>query len=137
MTSAKKYIVWTLACVVGLFAFVGLVVVGVLTRSASVSDVSPSGKYIIESVSASSLLTPRGTVYLRIIDRDHVSQVYRSPIFSQDSLDMRFREDDATVGVVFIEMDKATKKYTLWLSGTKEHWLNFFISNTPYEILEN
>lgn len=22
-------------------------------------------------------------------------------------------------------MDKATKKYTLWLSGTEGHWLNF------------
>ncbi|VVO95141.1 hypothetical protein [Pseudomonas fluorescens] len=137
MTSAKKYIMWAVACVVGLVAFVALVVIGVLTRAASVSDVSPSGKYIIESVSASTLLTPRNTVYLRIKDRDHADQVYRSPIFSQDALDMRFREDEGAVGVVFIEMDKATKKYTLWISGTEEHWLNFFISNTPYEILEN
>jgi hypothetical protein len=92
---------------------------------------------LIESVPASSLLTPRDFVYLRFTDLNNPNQVYRTPLFSELELDMRADEDEKTVGVVFIEFDKSSKAFTLGLSSPKKHWLNFFISNTPYRVLEN
>ena len=133
----KKHMIFAVALVVSLAVAIAIVVNGVLTRSPDVSKKSPSGQYLIESVPASSLLTPRDAVYLRFTDRDHPDQVYRTPLFSELSLDMRAKEDAQTVGVVFIELDKASKKFTLALSNPRRHWLDFFISNTPSEIMDN
>ncbi|WPN57828.1 hypothetical protein [Pseudomonas sp. P9_31] len=116
---------------------IAIIVVEVLERAPDYSKKSPSGQYLIESVPASSLLTPRDFVYLRFTDLNNPSQVYRTPLFSELELDMRADEDEKTVGVVFIDFDKSSKVFTLWLSSPKKHWLNFFISNTPYRVLEN
>lgn len=137
MTTTKKYVMSMVALVVGVVFFIAFVVNGVLTRAPDVSKLSPSGRYFIESIPASSLLSPRDAVYLRFTDRDHPDQTYRTLMFSELSLDMRAREDEKTVGVVFIDLDKASKKFTLWLSSPEEHWLNIFISNTPYELKVN
>ncbi|WP_454846752.1 MULTISPECIES: hypothetical protein [Pseudomonas] len=133
----KKHMIFAVALVVSLAVAIAIVVNGVLTRSPDVSKKSPSGQYLIESVPASSLLTPRDFVYLRFTDLNNPSQVYRTPLFSELELDMRADEDEKTVGVVFIEFDKSSKAFTLGLSSPKKHWLNFFISNTPYRVLEN
>lgn len=123
-----------------LFGFViagALVVTGILSRAADVSIRSPSGQYLIESVPASSLLTPRDSVYLRFTDLNDLGHVYRTPLFSDVSLDMTADESDDAVGVVFIMLDKKSKEFTLALSNPRKHWLDLFISNTPYEVIPN
>ncbi|KAA0979112.1 hypothetical protein [Pseudomonas sp. ANT_J28] len=137
MKIANKYFMCAVALVVGLVVAIAVIVNGILTRAPDVSKQSPSGQYLIESVPASSLLTPRDSVYLRFTDRDHPDQTYRTPLFSELSLDMRADEDAKTVGIIFIELDKESKKITLGLSNPRRHWLDFFISNTPYEIIDN
>ncbi|WP_347928368.1 hypothetical protein [Pseudomonas helvetica] len=137
MNSASKCLVYAAALMISLVIAIAIIVIGILTRVPDVSKLSPSGRYLIASVPASSLLTPRDAVYLRFTDRDHPDQVYRTPLFSDVSLDMGAFEDAQTVGVVFIDFDKQGKKFTLGLSNPREHWLDFFISNTPYEIEAN
>lgn len=60
---------------------IAIIVVEVLERAPDYSKKSPSGQYLIESVPASSLLTPRDFVYLRFTDLNNPSQVYRTPLF--------------------------------------------------------
>ncbi|WP_150604662.1 hypothetical protein [Pseudomonas fluorescens] len=123
-----------------LFGFViagAFVLTGILNRAADVSLRSPSGQYLIESVPASSILTPRDSVYLRFTDLNDLGHVYRTPLFSDVSLDMNADESDDAVGVVFIKLDKKSKVFTLALSNPRKHWLDQFISNAPYEVIPN
>ncbi|KAB0504437.1 MULTISPECIES: hypothetical protein [Pseudomonas] len=137
MKIGHKYAISLAVLLCSLLIAIAIIVVEVLGRAPDYSKKSPSGQYLIESVPASSLLTPRDFVYLRFTDLNNPSQVYRTPLFSELELDMRADEDEKTVGVVFIEFDKSSKAFTLGLSSPKKHWLNFFISNTPYRVLEN
>ncbi|ANI57446.1 hypothetical protein PDR5_57160 [Pseudomonas sp. DR 5-09] len=41
------------------------------------------------------------------------------------------------MGVIFIALSKKSKQFTLALSNPRKHWMDFFISNTPYKVLEN
>lgn len=61
-----------------------------LDAPASVSETSPLGNYLIESVPLTGLLAPgNGLAYLRIIDRQLPERVYRSPLYAVQSVDMR------------------------------------------------
>ena len=137
MSSWNKFFMSLAALLVSLFIVVAFIINGVLNRAPDVSKKSPSGQYLIESIPASSLLTPRDSVYLRFTDLNSPDRAYRTPLFSEVSLDMNADEDDEAVGVVFIELDKKSKEFTLALSNPRKHWLDFFISNTPYKVLEN
>lgn len=137
MSSWRKFFLSLAALLVSFLIAVAFIVNGVLTRAPDVSKKSPYGHYLIESVPASSLLTPRDSVYLRFTDLNDLGHVYRTPLFSDVSLDMTADESDDAVGVVFIRLDKKSKVFTLALSNPRKHWLDLFISNTPYEVIPN
>ncbi|VXD04203.1 conserved hypothetical protein [Pseudomonas sp. 8Z] len=63
--------------------------------------------------------------------------VFRSPLYSLQSLDMRSHEDDMVVGIVWIDFFKHSRTFSIGAPEWNEHWLNVFISNTPYEVIEN
>ncbi|MDI3353513.1 hypothetical protein MO767_03835 [Pseudomonas sp. UYIF39] len=137
MKTLHKYFISLAALLVSLIIAVAIILAGIVGRASDVSKKSPSGQYLIESVPASSLLTPRDSVYLRFTDLNNPDQVYRTPLFSELELDMSADEDEKTVGVVFITLDKSSKKFKLELSSPRTSLLNIFISNTPYKVLEN
>ena len=137
MSSWRKFFLSLAALLVSFLIAVAFIVNGVLSRAPDVSKKSPYGHYLIESVPASSLLTPRDSVYLRFTDLNDLGHVYRTPLFSDVSLDMTADESDDAVGVVFIRLDKKSKVFTLALSNPRKHWLDLFISNTPYEVIPN
>lgn len=137
MSSWRKFFLSLAALLVSFLIAVAFIVNGVLSRAPDVSKKSPYGHYLIESVPASSLLTPRDSVYLRFTDLNNPGHVYRTPLFSDVSLDMNADESDDAVGVVFIMLDKKSKEFTLALSNPRKHWLDLFISNTPYKVLAN
>lgn len=78
-----------------------------------------------------------GMAYLRVIDSKEPGKVYRTPLYDTQSLDMRTFEDDAEVGITWISFEKKDKAFVISMPQWEESWLNIFISNTPYEILEN
>ncbi|MUT73279.1 hypothetical protein [Stutzerimonas frequens] len=110
----------------------------VLNAPPSVSQVSPQGGHLIESVPARGLLAPGGGLsYLRIVDRADGSKVFRSPLFTTRSVDMRASEDSQNLGVTWIAFDKHTQAFTLTIPQWRPDWRNIFFSNTPYEVVPN
>ncbi|WP_206360452.1 hypothetical protein, partial [Pseudomonas viridiflava] len=127
-------------------AIVLLVVLSVLLFSvvttmknhpASSTVVSPSGRYILENVRVGRILTLGGMAYLRVIDRQNPQEVYRTPLYDTQSLDMRVTEDNETVGIAWIYFNRDKKTFDIAMPQWESHWLNMFISNTPYAHIEN
>ena len=88
-------------------------------QKAQYSYPSPSGRFILQSV----LLAPWSDLaYIRVIDTQATGSTFRTPLYGQQYTDMRLHEDEKTVGTYWIDFDS---------------WLNIFISNTPYRIIEN
>ncbi|MEN2506757.1 hypothetical protein V8Z77_07575 [Stutzerimonas stutzeri] len=109
-----------------------------LSAPPSVSQVSPQGGHLIESVPVKGLLAPGGGLsYLRIVDRADRSKVYRSPLFTTRSVDMRPSEDSQTLGVTWIDFDKRTQGFTLSIPQWRPDWRNIFFSNTRYKVVPN
>lgn len=109
-----------------------------LSAPPSVSQVSPHGGHVIESVPVQGLLAPGGGLsYLRIVDRADQSKVFRSPLFTSRSVDMRTSEDSQSLGVTWIAFDKRTQAFTLSIPQWRPDWRNIFFSNTPYEVVPN
>ncbi|MHC8329762.1 hypothetical protein [Pseudomonas sp. LB1P83] len=104
---------------------------------ASSTVVSPSGRYILENVRVGRILTLGGMAYLRVIDRQNPQEVYRTPLYDTQSLDMRVTEDDETVGIAWIYFNRDNKTFDIAMPQWESHWLNMFISNTPYVHIEN
>ncbi|OLU28804.1 hypothetical protein BVH03_12140 [Pseudomonas sp. PA15(2017)] len=104
---------------------------------ASSSQVSPSGRYVMESVRVDRVFMLGGMGYLRVIDTQEPRRVYRTPLYDTQSLDMRVFEDDVEVGVTWIDFDKKHKEFAISMPQWKGNWLNVFVSNTPYTHLEN
>ncbi|MGP0175177.1 hypothetical protein ACSVIJ_25315 [Pseudomonas sp. NCHU5208] len=126
----------------GLFAafalFLGWSLNEAFDAPASVSLVSPQGGHLIESVPVRGLLGPGGGLsYLRIVDRQDPTQVFRSPLYLRQSVDMRASEDEQTLGVTWIEFDKRERRFVLSIPQWRPDWRNLFISNTPYEVVPN
>jgi hypothetical protein len=109
----------------------------IITCAPSTVKVSPSGRYIIENVSVGTILFSGRMAYLRIIDSRAAKQVYRSPLYDAHSLDMHAFEDNAQVGITWLEFDKENKRFTVSMPEWKGSWLNIFVSNTPYDIIPN
>ncbi|MCQ4257864.1 hypothetical protein [Stutzerimonas stutzeri] len=111
---------------------------GALNAPPSVSHVSPQGGHLIESVPVQGLLAPGGGLsYVRIVDRADRSKVFRSPLFTSRSVDMRASEDSQSLGVTWIDFDKRAQGFTLSIPQWRPDWRNIFISNTPYEVVPN
>ncbi|MEL7561414.1 hypothetical protein [Stutzerimonas chloritidismutans] len=109
-----------------------------LSAPPSVSQVSPQGGHLIESVPVQGLLAPDGGLsYLRIVDRADRSKVYRSPLFTTRSVDLRASEDSQSLGVTWIDFNKRTQRFTLSIPQWRPDWRNIFFSNTPYEVVPN
>ncbi|MGE7958769.1 hypothetical protein ACQKQA_19655 [Pseudomonas sp. NPDC089530] len=98
------------------------------------STTSPSGRYLLQHVSAGGLLVPFGGLgYLQVIDLKDPQRVYRTPLVEDWSLDLRMFEDDDSLRIFGLEFSKATKTYLIQWPDWEHHWLDGFISNTPYE----
>lgn len=109
-----------------------------LSAPPSVSQVSPQGGYLIESVPVQGLLAPAGGLsYVRIVDRADRSKVFRSPLFTTRSVDLRASEDSQSLGVTWIDFNKRTQRFTLSIPQWRPDWRNIFFSNTPYEVVPN
>lgn len=120
-----------------LFVSLFFVVSTMQNYPASSTVISPSGRYVMENVRVGKILTLGGMAYLRIIDRQNPQEVYRTPLYDTQSLDMRASENESTVGIAWIYFDKDKKAFEIALPQWESHWLNLFISNTPYVYLEN
>lgn len=118
----------------------GLLIYGVklaLGYPASTTQVSPSGRYVMENVRVGQIFMLGGMAYLRVIDTEEPGKTYRTPLYDTQSLDMRAFEDEAEVGITWIYFDRTNKTFTISMPQWEESWLNVFISNTPYKVLEN
>ncbi|WP_256664780.1 hypothetical protein [Pseudomonas sp. SZ57] len=105
-------------------------------RQASSFVVSDTGNYLIENVSARGFLVPfENLSYLRITDKRDSNTVFRSPLYPSGSLDMNSHEDEVIVGIVWLDFYKRDQHFVLRFPEWETHWLNFFISNTPYEVI--
>lgn len=112
--------------------------VATINAPAATSKVSLRGDYLIESVPVGGMLAPLGGLaYLRIIDRQNPDQVFRSPLYLRQSVDIRVTEDERSLGVTWIEFDKHRRWFTLRIPQWRPDWRNTFISNTPYDVLPN
>lgn len=138
MTSKLKNILLVAGSILILTGILGAQINGLLNRQASSSVISISGRYLMENVPVDSALVAfEDLAYLRITDKEFPKTVFRSPLYSQQSLDMRSYEDDTTVGIVWIDFLKRNQSFSIRVPDWKERWLNNFISNTPYEVVED
>ena len=107
-------------------------------RQPSTIAISKSGEYLIEHVRAAGILNPLGDIsYLRITRIDSPTISYRTPLFRSAHLDMRLHENDQAIGITWIDFIKEKKAFEIGIPEWKEHWLNIFISDTPYTIFPN
>lgn len=138
MIALKRKWLWSIILsFVLMFALLVYCVNAMLGFPASTTKASPSGGYIIENVRVGRIFMLGGMAYLRIIDSKEPNKVYRSPLYDTQSLDMRAYEDDAEIGITWIDFNKKNKEFTISMPQWEESWLNFFISNTPYEVIPN
>lgn len=111
---------------------------GFINSQTSDSLMSESGRYLIENVSVCGIFMAFGDMaYLRITDKETSNSVFRSPLYSERYLDMRSHEDNAVVGIEWIDFHKGYQHFEIRMPEWKEHWLNYFISNTSYEVIGN
>jgi hypothetical protein len=109
-----------------------------INSAGDVSIITPGGGYLVENVPLARVLSPTGSMaYMRITDLNNRENVFRSPLYLVQSLDMRMEEDDGTLRIVWVEFDKKEKRFTLAIPEWREYWLNSFISNTPYVVIPN
>jgi hypothetical protein len=137
MTTLKKKWLVPVSLLLVLIALLVYCVNSMLGYPASTTTASPSGRYTIENVRVGRIFMLGGMAYLRVIDSKEPGKVYRTPLYDTQSLDMRTFEDDAEVGITWITFEKKDKAFIISMPQWEENWLNIFISNTPYEILEN
>ena len=137
MTTLKKKWLVPISLLLVLIASLVYCVNAMLGYPASTTTASPSGRYTIENVRVGRIFMLGGMAYLRVVDSKDPGKVYRTPLYDTQSLDMRTFEDDAEVGITWIAFEKKDKAFIISMPQWEENWLNIFISNTPYEILEN
>ncbi|WJN59630.1 hypothetical protein OH686_12835 [Pseudomonas sp. SO81] len=75
--------------------------------------------------------------YIRVIDTQAPASTFRTPLYDKHYTDMRSHEDDRAVGVVWFDFDKQQQTFEIGVPEWQSSWLNLFISNTPYRIIEN
>ncbi|WP_311968392.1 hypothetical protein [Pseudomonas baltica] len=104
-----------------------------ITHESSVSFMSDSGDYRLDSVRVAPPFTFRSYAYLRLTEVQHPARVYRSPLMDADSLEMVGFETPNEVGVAWLTFYKSEHRFRVTIPQWTENWLNIFISNTPYE----
>lgn len=134
---SRKYL-FAIVLLIALVGLLSLKIHSFLVSPASSSITSESGRYVMENVHVGGVLVAfEDLAYLRVIDKKMPGVVFRSPLYSLQSLDMRSHEDDMVVGIVWIDFFKHSQTFSIGAPEWSEHWLNVFISNTPYEVIEN
>ncbi|MBK5539271.1 hypothetical protein JFV28_11040 [Pseudomonas sp. TH05] len=94
-----------------------------------------SGRYLLQHVHAGNLFIPfRHLGYLQVVDLQNPQRVYRSPLIYDDSLDMRMSESARELSIFGVTFNTETKTYFIQWRDWEPHWLNWFISNTPYGV---
>jgi hypothetical protein len=106
-------------------------------RSADISFMSPSGDYKIEYVSVNFPYMYTRYAYIRVYENANPARSYRSPIAQAQVMDLRCFENKDEVGVVWLMFDKKQHRFDMGYPQWQQNWLNYFISNTPYNIPSN
>ena len=107
-------------------------------RQGNSTVISKSGDFLIEHVPAGGILFPfGGTSFLKFTTTSSPTCSYRTPLFSTQYLDMRVYEDSQTVGVTWVDFQKDMKVFLIAIPDWEDHWINIFISDTPYTVLQN
>lgn len=120
-----------------LLLFLGAVHIAI-TQNAQYSYPSPSGKFILQNVLLAPWLGPWcDLAYIRVIDTQAPESTFRTPLYDKHYTDMRSHEDDRTVGIIWFDFDKQQQTFEIGVPEWQDSWLNLFISNTPYRIIEN
>lgn len=133
----KKKLFFSLAIVV-LLCSIALEIYRVLNHESRLSFVSPSGLYREELVVVKTFISPfKGVSYMRFFEVKHPDSVYRTPVLDLMNLDMKDYEDDKEVGVFFLSFLKEKKVFEISLPNWCSHWMNVFVSNTPYTVYGN
>lgn len=117
-----------------------------INAPADYSVTSPQGGYRIEQVLVfdpleilSSFLFPftewGQMSYLRIVDRQNPSKVYRTPMFVTSYTDFSLRSEDKRYldAIVWVTFDKQEQRFIVNMPTWRPDWRNLFISNTPYK----
>lgn len=107
-----------------------------IDREASDSFFSQSGKYRIECVDVLFPYVYNRYVYFRFTEIANPFRIYRSPVVRYN-IDLSSFENSRQVGVVWLDFDKETHRFTLGYPQWRESWINVFISNTPYTVQPN
>lgn len=108
------------------------------SRRADTVVISPSGQFLIENIPVNGVLMPWGGMsYLRITNIENPANSYRTPLYETQYLDMRAHENVNTVGIYWIDFSTSEKTFEISIPSWKDHWLNIFVSNTPYTALPN
>jgi hypothetical protein len=127
----------SLYCVIALmFGLIFCLVKYNIDREASDSFLSRSGKYRIECVDVLFPYVYNRYVYFRFTEVASPARVYRSPVVRYN-IDLSSFENSKQVGVVWLEFEKETHRFTLSYPQWHESWINVFISNTPYTVQPN
>lgn len=109
-----------------------------ITEDAQSSYPSPSGRFLVQNVLLPPWLGPWcDLAYIRIIDTQAPGSTFRTPLYDKHYTDMRSHEDDRTVGLIWFDFDKQEQTFTIGVPEWRDSWLNLFISNTPYRVIEN
>jgi hypothetical protein len=106
-------------------------------KRADISFLGSSGDYRLEYVAAELPYTYINYAYIRVIDIAHPDHVYRSPIAAALDIDVKGFETDKKINMGWLVFDKEKHSFLLAFPGWRESWINLFISNTPYAVIEN
>lgn len=120
-----------------LVALLVVIVNKICNFPANVTSIDTSGRYILQNVPVGGILGLGGMAYLRVIDKEHPEKAYRTPLYSTQLLDMRLFEDDKSVGVYWLYFNKKEETFDIAMPQWEWHWLDIFISNTPYVHMED
>lgn len=133
-----KQQLWRWLVLLGVLAWVGYQVHALIEAPGGTSFVSESGRYRFQNVPARSWLIPFGGMgYMRVTDRERPGEVWRTPLYSLQSLDMRDFENTAEVGIYWITFNKRDRRFEIAMPQWEPHWLNSFIANTDYDVSED
>ncbi|QXH47784.1 hypothetical protein KSS93_07715 [Pseudomonas xanthosomatis] len=103
-----------------------------------IETISPSGKYRLENVKVGGpLFIASAKGYLRVVNINDPKEVYRSPLYDWESVDMGSREYEDGVGIRWLTFHKEKKDFDIAMPDWQESWQNLFISNTPYTVFPN
>lgn len=138
MTISKNLKAVAVAVIVMVFA-VGGELFRQVNGAADFTLRSPNGDYLLESVTLGGVLFPfHDMAFLRIVDTRRPREVYRTPLYAVSTLDMRSPyESEGELSITWITFDKARKTFSLGVPEWQDSWLNFFVTNVPYEITPN